>query len=94
MPIPDLPVEPATVRKPDSGLIKSGSILMVLAVVIAFSPLAMAFLNTAPGHNMWSEGDSQSGGSAIWLMFATIPLGGILGIVGFVMLISGLMKKS
>jgi TRAP-type C4-dicarboxylate transport system permease small subunit len=67
---------------------------MIVGVVIIFSPIALAFLSTAPGANMWSEGDPNSGGAAIWLMFFTIPLGGIIGIIGFIMMIVGAAKGS
>lgn len=72
--------------------VKAGLIMLVLGLVIAVSPVLMAVVSTAPGHNMWSESDSQSGGSALWLLLMTIPLGGILGLVGLVMLIVGALR--
>jgi hypothetical protein len=71
-----------------------GGILMLASGLFTFSPLAIAALNTQPGHNMWSEGDSGSGGSAIWLMLFTLPLGFMGGVTGLVLLIVGLVKAS
>ena len=72
--------------------IKVGAIIMASGVVVALSPLAMAFLATTPGHNMWSEGDSQSGGSYLWGMLMTLPLGLLIGLVGLVFIILGTVK--
>lgn len=60
--------------------------------LIAFSPLALAYLTTPAGGNMWSEGGS-GGGSAIWLMILTLPLGGIGLLVSLILLIVGLATK-
>ena len=70
-----------------------GASAFVGAFLVAFSPLALAFLSTPPGGNMWSEG-GDGGGSAIWLMILTLPLGLVIGIVGLVFLIMGLVTKS
>lgn len=72
--------------------IKVGAIIMASGVVVALSPLAMAFFATAPGHNMWSEGDSRSGGSYLWGMLMTLPLGLLIGLVGLVFIILGTIK--
>ena len=72
--------------------IKVGAIIMASGVVVALSPLAMAFFATTPGHNMWSEGDSQSGGSYLWGMLMTLPLGLLIGLVGLVFIILGTIK--
>ncbi len=61
--------------------------------LFAFSPLALAWIMTPPGGNMWSESGS-GGGSAIWLMFLTIPFGFIALIAGLVFTIIGLVTKS
>ncbi len=79
--------------QPVSSNARKGLWTMYWAALIAFSPIGLAALATAPGHNMWSESDSQSGGSVIWLMLLTIPVGLIMGIVGLVMAISGAGKK-
>jgi len=42
---------------------------------------------------MWSEG-GNGGGSAIWLMFMTIPLGFLGLLAGIIVLIIGLVKLS
>ena len=75
--------------KPSFGLT-----FMIIGALVAFSPVAMAMANTAPGHNWMSEGDSQSGGAAIWLMMFTLPVGAIIGIYGLVKLIQSSRKRS
>jgi hypothetical protein len=67
---------------------KAGVIWLIAGAVVAFSPLAMAFLSTAPGHNWMSEGDSQSGGSYIWGMLITLPVGFVIGVVGLVKIVN------
>ena len=71
-----------------------GLTFMVIGALVAFSPLAIAMANTAPGHNWMSEGDSQSGGAAIWLMMFTLPVGAIIGIYGLVKLIQSASKSA
>ena len=71
-----------------------GLTFMVIGALVAFSPLAIAMANTAPGHNWMSEGDSQSGGAAIWLMMFTLPVGAIIGIYGLVKLIQSSRQGS
>ena len=66
---------------------RNGIVVMVIGAVLAFFPILMAILNTAPGHNWMSEGDSQSGGAYIWLMLFTLPIGSTIGIFGLVKLI-------
>jgi hypothetical protein len=68
-----------------------GAVILVASVVFTFSPLLIAFLSTPPGGNMFSEG-GDGGGSAIWLMFMTIPIGFAGTIVGLVITISGVTK--
>ena len=74
---------------PVTAKVKNGLWLMYWAALIAFSPIGLAAISTSPGHNLWSEGDSQSGGSAIWAMLVTVPIGLIVGIIGLVQLASG-----
>ena len=62
-------------------------ILLIVGFVVAFFPLALAFFSTAPGHNWMSEGDSQSGGSYIWAMLVSLPIGFVIGLVGFIRII-------
>lgn len=79
--------------KASKTLLIIGGCLTVLSPLFAFSPLAMAYLATPPGGNMWSEG-GNGGGSAIWLMFMTIPLGFLGLLAGIIVLIIGLVKLS
>ena len=74
--------------------IKVGGIIIGVGAVVAFSPLAMAFFSTTPGHNMWSEGDARSGGSYLWGMLITLPLGFVIGLVGLILLIIGSIKPA
>lgn len=89
---------PATVEATGDSLFKpgagSGAIIMLIGAGVAFSPLAIAIANTTPGHNWMSEGDSQSGGAAIWLMMFTLPVGAIIGIYGLVKLIQSSNQSS
>lgn len=87
--IPEAPIERATPSSM-SSLAKAGLWTMLAGVVIAFSPIAIAFFSTLGG-NMYDE---TGGGAALWLLFMTIPLGFITGIVGLVLLIVGVNKKS
>lgn len=66
-----------------------GSILCVAGLAFAFSPIALAFAATPPGGNAFSEGGG-GGGAAIWLMIATLPLGGFASIAGLLFMISGI----
>ncbi|MEY2915577.1 MAG: hypothetical protein RL454_506 [Actinomycetota bacterium] len=63
----------------------TGPIVSGCGCLFAFLPIVFAFLATAPGHNMWSEGDSQSGGTYIWGMMFTLPIGFVAFIVGIVL---------
>ena len=67
-----------------SGVFKIGC-----GFLVAFSPMIMAWLATSPGSNMWSEGDSSSGGAVMWFMSITVPIGLIIGIIGLVNLANG-----
>ncbi len=67
---------------PGVDSVKSGGITMGCGAIFAFFPMIIAMISTAPGSNMWSEGDSNSGGSALWLMMFTFPIGLIMMIVG------------
>jgi len=71
---------------------KAGLITMIGGIVFAFFPLVFALVSSAiTGGNPFSE--SEGSGSAIWLMIVTLPLGGIAGIVGLVLLVVGQSKK-
>jgi TRAP-type C4-dicarboxylate transport system permease small subunit len=72
---------------------QGGLITLVVGLLIIPSPIFLAWLSTAPGSNMWSEGDPNSGGAAIWLMFLTIPFGGLIALVGLILFLTGLAKK-
>lgn len=89
----DVPNELPNNRRGRTALI-TGAITIVCGFLIAFSPLAMAYFSTAPGANMWSESDPNSGGSAIWLMIITLPAGFVVGIIGLIISIIGAVRSS
>jgi hypothetical protein len=56
---------------------------MITGVGIIFSPIAFALLAALRGGaSMWNE--SEGAGAALWLMFLTVPIGGITALVGFI----------
>ena len=68
--------------------------LLPIGVVVAVSPLVIAYFTTAVGHNMWNESDSSSGANAIWLMVITVPMGALIAIVGVVILLAKLVRSA
>ena len=82
-----------TTKRRSKPLLIWATVMLVGSPIFAFSPLAIAYLTTPPGGNMWSEGGG-GGGSAIWLMFLTIPAS-LLGLLaGIILLIIGLVELS
>jgi hypothetical protein len=79
--------------KKNNKLTIAGAITLAGSFLFAFSPLALAYFSTPAGGNMWSEG-GNGGGTAIWLMLFTLPLGFLTGVTGLVLLIVGLVQKS
>lgn len=74
--------------------LKSGLITMLVGGLVMFSPLFIAWIETAPGANMWNESDPNSGGSALWLFILTLPTGLLIGLVGLILAIVGAVKSS
>lgn len=68
---------------------KFGAILTGSGLAFTFLPLAIAFLSTPPGGNMWSEGGG-GGGAAIWGMILTLPIGATISIIGIVFICGGI----
>ena len=92
----DAPVEqpaPAGPTAPKNNQAKVGGGVMGCGCLVMFAPLLPALLATAPGHNPFSEGDSQSGGTYIWGMLLTLPLGFAIGLGGLITLIVGLVRR-
>ncbi len=87
----EIPEQPN--NRPGRATLITGAIIMGCGFLIAFSPLAIAYFSTAPGANMWSESDPNSGGSAIWLMIITLPAGFVVGIIGLIISIIGAVKS-
>jgi len=82
-----------TTKRRSKPLLIWATALLVGSPIFAFSPLAIAYLTTPPGGNMWSEGGG-GGGSAIWLMFLTIPAS-LLGVIaGIILLVFGFVELS
>jgi len=80
-------------KRRSKTLLTWATVLLVGSPIFAFSPLAIAYLTTPPGGNMWSEGGG-GGGSAIWLMFLTIPAS-LLGVIaGIILLVFGFVELS
>ena len=77
-----------------NGKLQAGLITMVVGGLVMFSPLFIAWIETAPGANMWSESDPNSGGAALWLFIFTLPLGLLIGLVGLILTIVGAVKSS
>lgn len=71
-----------------------GRLLSAGGILFMFSPLMLAAATTQPGHNMWSEGDSGSGGAAIWLMLITLPLGSCIIVAGIVVGIYNMSRRN
>lgn len=53
-------------------------------ILLALSPLAIAFLLSAAGGFEQSMWDGNGPGVAIWYMFYTIPLGVMVSLAGFI----------
>ena len=82
-----------TTKRRSKPLLIWATALLVGSPLFAFSPLAIAYLTTPAGGNMWSEG-GDGGGSAIWLMFLTIPAS-LLGLLaGIILLVFGFVELS
>ena len=82
-----------TTKRRSKPLLIWATALLVGSPIFAFSPLAIAYLTTPAGGNMWSEGGG-GGGSAIWLMFLTIPAS-LLGVIaGIILLVFGFVELS
>jgi len=82
-----------TTKRRSKPLLIWATVMLVGSPLFAFSPLAIAYLTTPSGGNMWSEGGG-GGGSAIWLMFLTIPAS-LLGLLaGIILLVFGFVELS
>ena len=53
----------------------AGGIGITLGALVTVLPIFGVLGSTSSGANPFSEGDSSSGGSAIWLMIFTVPFG-------------------
>ena len=87
----DQPAQDSTAPKNTQAKVGGG--VMGCGCLVMFAPLLLALAATAPGHNPFSEGDSQSGGTYLWGMLLTLPLGFAIGIGGLVTLIVGLVRR-
>ena len=65
----------------DTYVPKRGLIQFLIGVGIIVLPIIVAVVSTPPGGNAFSEGGG-GGGAAIWLMFYSIPIGGVVAILG------------
>ena len=69
-----------------------GIALIVLGAVTTVAPLFYASATTSSSSNWLSEGDNSSGGSAIWLMILTVPLGIAMIFVGIAVWRAGIAR--
>ncbi len=51
-------------------------------LILAFFPILIAFISTSSGHNMFNESDSSSGGTALWALIVTVPIGLLIALIG------------
>ena len=75
---------------------KTGIILTLLAPIFAISPflIALVMVRTCPG-GAANANEGNCGWAALpWFMFATIPIGAVIFVVGIVMLVVGSNKKA
>jgi len=88
IPEPPKSEDPMVNHTPSSGSdsAKAGGYTLGCGALIAFFPMIIAWFETAPGANMWSEGDSNSGGAVLWLMMLTVPIGFFVGLIGLIMM--------
>jgi len=84
-----LDIVPKKPKRVGFALSKYGALICFGGIAFAFSPIALAIISTPPGGNPFSEGGG-GGGAAIWLMIATLPLGGFASIAGLLFMISGI----
>lgn len=90
---PEAQPAPQESAAPKNTQAKVGGGVMGCGCLVMFAPLFLALAATAPGHNPYSEGDAQSGGTYLWGMLLTLPLGFAIGIGGLVTLIVGLVRR-
>ena len=74
-------------------LMKIGMWSMVGCTIFGFLPLVIALIvGIVSGPEAMDEATGT--GAWLWLMYISLPLGFILGLVGFVLFLVGLLKKS
>jgi cytochrome bd-type quinol oxidase subunit 2 len=67
-----------------------GVLFVCLGFGFTFGPLLISFITT-PGENMLSEGGG-GGGSAIWGMISTLPIGAVIALIGVIQLFPGVIS--
>ena len=66
--------------------------LILVGLIFAFSPLAIAFVTSIfQGGSMWDEGSGTGG--YIWFMMLTLPVGFMLVFIGLVLQIVRKFRK-
>jgi hypothetical protein len=72
---------------------RTGAWIALSGLLVAISPILMAFfLGLTQGTSMWSEG-GEGAGTALWLMFFSVPVGSIIITVGLVVGAANSPKK-
>ena len=70
--------------------VKVGLWIALAGIIVAFSPILFAFIVALTSRgSMWSE-SGEGAGAALWLLFFSVPAGGIVIVVGLVV---GLTEK-
>jgi hypothetical protein len=59
--------------------------------LLALSPIAIAILTTPIGGNMFSTG-GDGGGTALFLLLVTLPIGAVASIIGLILWLSNKTK--
>lgn len=82
------------VEKRKNLLLKVSVWLTLGGVFFAFGPLLLALLLGGLSGDFESAFDEGDGfGALIWLMIVTLPLGGIIALVGLVLLVVSLIRR-
>ena len=82
------------VEKRKNLLLKVSVWLTLGGVFFAFGPLLLALLLGGLAGDFESAFDEGDGfGASIWLMIVTLPLGGIIALVGLVLLVVSLIRR-
>ncbi|MEY3407470.1 MAG: hypothetical protein RL038_531 [Actinomycetota bacterium] len=86
------PQEPETPQESGSS-VNPGVVTLLVGLLIAVFPIILAAISTAPGSSIYNEGDPSSGAAALWLLLVSVPVGGLIAVVGLVWAITTSNKQ-